>query len=51
MKCIHFYNPVNRIARVSDEEAYAAVKAGKAHYVAKSFWKKKVRDIGNAAAA
>lgn len=45
MKCIHFYNPENRIVRVADDEAEQAVLSRRAHYVSKSEWKRKVRDL------
>ena len=50
MKCIHYYMPDNRIARVSDDEAHAAVKAGRARYVPRRVWKEKVRDVNKLAA-
>lgn len=45
MKCIHFYNPENRIVRLADDEAEQAVLSKRAHYVSKSEWKRKVRDL------
>lgn len=45
MKCIHYYMPDNRVARVGDEDAKVAVGSGKARYVPKSVWKQKVRDF------
>lgn len=48
MKCIHFYMPDNRVLRVSDDEAHAAVKSGKARYVAKHVWKKATRESNRA---
>lgn len=50
MKCIHNYMPDNRVQRISDEEAHAAVKSGKARYVPKRVWKEKVRDLMKVAA-
>lgn len=44
MKCIQYYNPHYRIVRVSDDQAHAVIKTGKAMYVPKSVWKKHVRD-------
>lgn len=44
MKCIHYYNPENRIVRVSNDEADRAVTSRKARYVSRSEWKQKVRD-------
>ena len=51
MKCIHFYNPDNRIERVSDDEAHAAVKSGRARYVPRHVWKAKVRDLNRIVAS
>ncbi len=51
MKCIHYYNPENRIVRVDDEAAHAAVKAGAARYVSRHVWKDKIRDLGKNVAA
>lgn len=45
MKCIHFYNPENRIVRVTDDEAEQSVLSRRAYYVSKSEWKRKVRDL------
>lgn len=43
MKCIK-YSGTARIERVENDEAHAAVKAGKAQYVPKNVWKREVRD-------
>ena len=50
MKCIQYYpknsalGRVERIERVSDAEADAAVSSGAAFYVSRSIWKQKVRN-------
>lgn len=48
MKCIQYYPPHTlngqRVARVSDRDAEAEVKAGRAMYVPKATWKRVVRD-------
>lgn len=49
MKCVFFYNPENRIERISDEAAEKAVKAGKAMYIPRREWKAKVRDAAREA--
>lgn len=45
MKCIHYYMPDNRIERVTDDEAAKAVAVGRARYISKGEWKRKVRDL------
>ena len=51
MKCIHFYNPDNRVERLSDDEARAHVKSGRARYVPRHVWKAKVRDLDRTVAS
>ena len=49
MKCIHYYGTrVEKVKRVTDEEAQEAVSNGVARYVPKSLWKRYGRDAQSA---
>jgi len=52
MKCIQYTDKLDMtVARIADDDAHAAVKAGAARYIPRHVWKDKVRDLGKNVAA
>lgn len=43
MKHVHYYNPINKVERVTDEQARKIVKTGVARYISKRLYRKLVK--------